>query len=102
MATLKKQVEKDVEENIMQLKKKICESEGASLNGRVFSLYLHGNELHDNQFVGDCEISDDSEIDVLIKPLQKSTVTTVTPATLRWLLKFEKIGDFCFDTVWNQ
>lgn len=25
-----------------------------------------GNELHDSQFVGECEISDDSEIDVLI------------------------------------
>ncbi|XP_074381960.1 ubiquitin domain-containing protein 7SL RNA1-like [Apium graveolens] len=81
VASLKKQVEIDVEDNILQLKEKICEIEGASLNERVFSLYLHGNELHDNQYVRDCGISDNSEIDVLIKPVLNSTVTTVTPAT---------------------
>lgn len=81
MASSKKQVEIDVEDNILQLKEKICEVEGASLHGRVFSLYLHGNELHDSQFVRDCEIIDNSEIDVFVKPLQNSTVTTMTPAT---------------------
>ncbi|KAK1378954.1 ubiquitin domain-containing protein 7SL RNA1-like [Heracleum sosnowskyi] len=82
MGTSKKRVEIDVDDTIVQFKEKICELESGSLNWRALSVYVHGNELHDNQFVRDYEISDNSEIDVLIKPLQNSAVTTVTtPAT---------------------
>ncbi|WOH16026.1 hypothetical protein DCAR_0935575 [Daucus carota subsp. sativus] len=81
MASSKKQVEVDVEDSIMQLKEKILEVGGAALNGRDFSVFLHGNEVYENKFVRDYEISDNSEIDVLVKPLQHSSVTTLAPAT---------------------
>lgn len=86
MPTSKKQVEMDVDDTILQLKEKINDVESVT-NSRL-SLYLHGNELHDNQSLRYYEITGNSEIDVVIKPSQ---TTTILPATSGGTINSKKL-----------
>ncbi|KAL0423314.1 UNVERIFIED_CONTAM: hypothetical protein Sradi_0866200 [Sesamum radiatum] len=66
-------LEMDVNETIRRLKEKIQEMEGVPINR--LAVHANGIELHDHKSMQDCELSDNSEIDVAV---QSSPVTTTT------------------------
>ena len=61
-------VEMDVNDTVLKLKEKIHDMENFSMNNNNNNLVLHtaggGTELHDHQLLRDCDVSDNSEIDV--------------------------------------
>ncbi|KAI4298641.1 hypothetical protein L6164_032175 [Bauhinia variegata] len=55
-------VEMDLNDTVLRLKERIQEMEGAPVQKLV--IHATGAELHDQQLLRDCEVSDNSEIDV--------------------------------------
>ncbi|KAK4411856.1 Ubiquitin domain-containing protein 7SL RNA1 [Sesamum angolense] len=66
-------LEMDVNETIRRLKEKIQEMEGVPINR--LAVHANGIELHDHKSMQDCELSDNSEIDVAVR---SSPITTTT------------------------
>ncbi|CAI9758126.1 unnamed protein product [Fraxinus pennsylvanica] len=65
-------LEMDVKETIRRLKEKIQDMEGIPVTKLV--IHANGIELHDSKSLQDCELSDNSEIDVSFR--SSSTTTT--------------------------
>ena len=75
VSVTKKQLslETDVADNVSRLKERIQESEGIPVNR--FSLYIGSSEMQDHRPLADYGVTDNSEINVVIRPFQ--TVSTV-------------------------
>ncbi|KAL2233966.1 ubiquitin-NEDD8-like protein RUB2 [Sesamum indicum] len=58
-------LEMDVNETIRRLKEKIHEMEGVPINR--LAVHANGIELHDHKSMQDCELSDNSEIDIVVR-----------------------------------
>ncbi|XP_057450298.1 ubiquitin domain-containing protein 7SL RNA1-like [Lotus japonicus] len=70
--------EMDVNDTVLKLKDKIHDIEHVSKNNLV--LHKAGTELHDHQFLRDCDVSDNSEIDVSVRA-SSAMVPTTSAAT---------------------
>ncbi|KAA8515468.1 hypothetical protein F0562_018921 [Nyssa sinensis] len=81
MSKLPVPVEMDMNEAVVRLKEKIYEMERVPVNRLL--LYSNGNELQDHQALRDCELFDNSEIEVVMKtshaanpPLQGGNISS--------------------------
>lgn len=61
-------LEMDSNDTVLRLKEKIQELEAVPNNNKLV-LHVGGTELHEHQVLRDCEVSDNSEIDVSFRPL---------------------------------
>lgn len=61
-------LEVDASDTVLRLKEKIQEMEAVPSNNKIV-LHVGGAELQDHQILRDCEVSDNSEIDVTFRPL---------------------------------
>ncbi|KAK7278667.1 hypothetical protein RJT34_23702 [Clitoria ternatea] len=66
-------LEMDVNDTVLKLKEKIHETETVSVPVNRLLLHATGTELHDNQVLKDCDMSDNSEIEVSFKPSPTSS-----------------------------
>ena len=60
-------LEMDVNDTVLRLKEKIHGMEAVPMNRLL--LHATGTELHDHQLLRDCDVSDNSEIEVSLRPL---------------------------------
>ncbi|KAK4430458.1 Ubiquitin domain-containing protein 7SL RNA1 [Sesamum alatum] len=66
-------LEMDVTDPVRRLKEKIQEMEGVPINR--LAVHANGIELHDHKSMQDCELSDNSEIDVVVRSAPVTTTS---------------------------
>ncbi|KAI4295848.1 hypothetical protein L6164_035848 [Bauhinia variegata] len=86
-------VEMDVNDTVLRLKERIQEMEGVPVSKAV--IHATGAELHDQQLLRDCEVSDNSEIDASFGPSSTTwaaAATVAVPAKKLKLIVLPKCG----------
>ena len=68
-------IEMDINDTVLKLREKIQDMESVPVN-RIL-LHAAGTELHDHQILRDCEVSDNSEIEVSFRPSPTSSAPAV-------------------------
>ncbi|XP_050880114.1 ubiquitin domain-containing protein 7SL RNA2-like [Lathyrus oleraceus] len=70
-------IEIDKNDTALKLKEKIHDSDQNNVPFSNVMLHATGTELHDNQFLRDCDVSDKNEIEVSFKPQVSEAPTVV-------------------------